>query len=134
MLRASLLLCALVLVEALQDHSGFSQGYFAIFAAQPAYPQSPSPADCKATCEKIERSISSASQVFYRGQFRVICLDVASPIDSDSLDSKEFDLDISHWVESSTQVPVCTVEPGTSNDVGLIVRSVLLPTHSRLSR
>ena len=129
MLRAAFLLCGLVLVEALQDHSGFRQGYF---AAKPAYSQSPSPAEWKVTCEKIERSISSASQVFYPGEFRVTCLDIASPIERGLLDSKEFDLDISHWVESSTQVPVCTVEPGTSNDVGLIVRSVLLP--SRLSR
>ena len=64
MLKAAFLLCGLVLVEALKDHSGFNQGYFA------AYPQSPG--DCKITCEKIARSISSASQVFYPGEFRVV--------------------------------------------------------------
>ena len=64
--KVAFLLCGLVLVEALQDHPGFSRGYF---AAKPAYPRSPSPADLKVTCEKIAQSISSASEVFYPGEF-----------------------------------------------------------------
>jgi hypothetical protein len=44
------------------------------------------------------------------------------------LDSQEFEFDISHWANSSSQVPVCTVEPGTPGDVGLIVNLALLST------
>ncbi|KAF8260158.1 FAD-binding domain-containing protein [Lactarius quietus] len=56
------------------------------------------------TCNKIEQAISesSASQVFYPG-------------------SPEFDADISHWANSSSQVSACSVEPGTPQDVGLIL-------------
>ena len=42
-------------------------------------------------------------------------------IDSEFLASQNFDFDISHWANSSSQVPVCTVEPGTPTDVGIIV-------------
>ncbi len=37
------------------------------------------------------------------------------------LDSPEFNSDISHWTDTSSQVPVCSVEPGIPDDVGLIV-------------
>jgi hypothetical protein len=60
--------CALVLAAALQDRSGFGLGNFV------AYAQSTSPADFKVSCEKIARSISSASEVFYPGELRVIGL------------------------------------------------------------
>ncbi|KAF8463791.1 FAD-binding domain-containing protein [Russula ochroleuca] len=101
MLGAALLWCALALVlaEALQDQPGFSQENFA------AYTLPPSPAHYKATCEKIAESISSASQVFYP-------------------DSQEFELDISHWASSSSQVPVCSVEPGTPDDVASILQQI----------
>ncbi|KAH9997051.1 FAD-binding domain-containing protein [Russula vinacea] len=96
-----LLWCAqtLVLAEALQDHSGFSQENFA------AYTLPPSAAHYKATCEMIVQSISSASQVFYP-------------------DSQEFEIDISHWARSSSQVPMCSVEPGTSDDVASILQQI----------
>jgi hypothetical protein len=43
-------------------------------------------------------------------------------IDHDGfLESQNFDSDISHWANSSSQVPVCSVEPGTPSDVGNIV-------------
>jgi hypothetical protein len=35
--------------------------------------------------------------------------------------SQNFHADISHWLDSSSQVPVCSVEPGTPSDVGQIV-------------
>src|SRR6266849_9489393 len=37
------------------------------------------------------------------------------------LGSQEFEFDISHWTNTSSQVPVCSVEPGTLDDVGLTV-------------
>jgi hypothetical protein len=124
-----LLWCAqtLVLAEALQDHSGFSQENFA------AYTLPPSAAHYKATCEMIAQSISSASQVFYPGEPQVIGLRFSSHIDPGFLDSQEFEIDISHWASSSSQVPVCSVEPGTSDDVASIVNLVPLPTHPRCS-
>jgi hypothetical protein len=42
-------------------------------------------------------------------------------VDSGFVASQKFDWDISHWANSSSQVPVCTVEPGTPTDVGIIV-------------
>ena len=68
MLGVALLCCALVLAEALQDHSRFSLGNFV------AYAQTPSPTDYKGTCDAIARSISSRSQVFYPGELRIIGL------------------------------------------------------------
>lgn len=60
----------------------------------------------KDTCKKIERTISSASQVFYPG-------------------SPEFEADISHRANSSSQVSACSVQPGTPQDVGLILRELV---------
>jgi hypothetical protein len=34
----------------------------------------------------------------------------------------EFEADISHWANSSSQVSACSVEPSTPHEVGLIVR------------
>jgi hypothetical protein len=48
------------------------------------------------------------------------------PIDLSFSDSSEFDFDISHWANSSSQVPVCSVEPGTPDDVAIIVNSAFL--------
>jgi hypothetical protein len=116
-LRAALLCYALVLSHALQDHSGFCLGDFAIYT----------PANCEVTCEKIAKAISSKSQVFYPGEFRVLRLYCASPIYSWVLGSQEFKFDISHWANTSSQVPVCSVEPGTPDDVGLTVNLALPP-------
>jgi hypothetical protein len=125
MLGAALLCCALILAEALQDHSRFSLGNFV------AYAQSSSPTDYNATCKKIAESISPASQVFYPGELRAVALLCASLIDLGFEDSFEFNFDISHWANSSSQVPVCSIEPGTPSDVGLIVNFALLRIHSR---
>jgi hypothetical protein len=70
MLGTAFLCIALVLAEALQDHSRFSLGNFVAYAQS----QSSSPTDYKVTCEKIAQSVSSASQVFYPGELRVVGL------------------------------------------------------------
>jgi hypothetical protein len=105
---------ALVLAHALQDHFGFGLGDldFAV------YTPSPSPANFEVTCENIAKAISSKSQVFYPGELHLYC---AIPIEDRVLDSQEFKFDISHWANTSSQVPVCSVEPGTPDDVGLTV-------------
>ncbi|KAI9451168.1 FAD dependent oxidoreductase [Lactarius psammicola] len=63
--------------------------------------------DYGVTCEKIARSISSKSQVFYPG-------------------SSGFEVDIAHWTNSSSQISACSVEPGTPQDVGVVLRQVAL--------
>jgi hypothetical protein len=116
---------ALALAHALQDHFGSGLGDFAV------YTPSPSPANCEATCEKIAKAISSKSQVFYPGKIRVLHLYCATPIDSRVLGSQEFKFDISHWANTSSQVPICSVEPGTPDDVGLTVNLTHPPSTDR---
>ena len=81
------------------------------------------------TCKKMEKTISSASQVFYPGESE--CHTIARLnastifiIDPRSIGSPEFDADISHWANSSSQVSACSVEPGTPQDVGLIASTL----------
>jgi hypothetical protein len=124
MMGAAFLWYSLALIVALQEQSRFSEGNFG------AYAQSPSPADSKLkiTCEKIAQSISSKSQVFYprkRDRRSLVCMTHPG-----FLGSPEFNLDISHWANSSSQVPVCTVEPATPADVASIVNLVPLPIHT----
>lgn len=59
----------------------------------------------RVTCETIARSISSKSQVFYPG-------------------SRDFEVDIAHWTNSSSQRSACSVEPGTPQDAGVVLRHV----------
>ena len=59
-------------------------------------------------------------------QYPLVCI-----IDPGFSDSQEFEFDISHWANSSSQVPACTVEPGTPDDVALIVNFDLLSIHFR---
>ena len=54
------------------------------------------------TCQRIAGAISLASNVYYPG-------------------SQEYSTDISHFMSSSTQNAICSVEPGTAADVGTIV-------------
>jgi hypothetical protein len=109
-----------VLAEALQDQSRFCRRNFGL------YVQSPLSEGCKITftCEEIARSISPKSQVFYPGEIRVV--GSIPHIDPSFSDSSEFNFDISHWANSSSQVPVCSVEPGTPDDVATIVNSTFL--------
>jgi hypothetical protein len=82
----------------------------------------------KDICKKIEGTISSASQVFYPGgsAYHIIGRPNTSSIDTGSIGSPEFEADISHWANSSSQVSACSVEPGTPQDVGLIVTAIII--------
>ncbi|TFK39177.1 hypothetical protein BDQ12DRAFT_734991 [Crucibulum laeve] len=53
-------------------------------------------------CVQISNAISSASDVYYAGQWF-------------------YTKGISHWASSSTQLAKCVVEPGTAADVGIIL-------------
>ncbi|OCH84154.1 FAD dependent oxidoreductase [Obba rivulosa] len=55
------------------------------------------------TCLQIAQSISSASGVFFAGD-------------------AEYEEDIEHWATTSIQSSACSVEPGTAEDVGRILR------------
>src|SRR6266702_4913923 len=88
-------------------------------------------------CKKIERTVSSASQLFYPGgsSYHIIGRPNTSPIsiiDTGSIGSPGFEADISHWANSSSQVSACSVEPGTPQDVGLIVNTVIIIYPCRL--
>ena len=122
MLGAAFLCSSLVLAHALQDHYRFSAENFG------ASGQSRALADYKFTCEKIAQSISPKSHMFYPGKLQVFGLRFVSCTDPAYLDSSEFNFDISHWANTSSQVPVCSVEPGTPDDVGLVVNLTLLPS------
>lgn len=80
------------------------------------------------TCNRIEQIISSESQVFYPGESGYHAIGTSSTntnmIDVGFIGSPEFDADISHWANSSSQISACSVEPGTPQDVGLIVISI----------
>ncbi|OCH91179.1 FAD-binding domain-containing protein [Obba rivulosa] len=54
-------------------------------------------------CKQIAGSISSASDVFFPLEF-------------------QYNNDIAHWASSSTQNAVCSIEPGTAEDVGVILQ------------
>ncbi|KAJ7459238.1 FAD dependent oxidoreductase [Mycena latifolia] len=56
-------------------------------------------------CTKIQKAVSSASQVYYPGDLQ-----------------GHYGADIAHWASSSTQNATCSVEPGTAADVSVIVK------------
>ncbi|TFK52879.1 FAD-binding domain-containing protein [Heliocybe sulcata] len=55
------------------------------------------------TCSQIQNAISSASAVYSPGAI-------------------QYYEDIEHWASSSTQTSACSVEPGTAEDVGVILQ------------
>ena len=118
-LSAAFLCFSLVLAGAPQDRSRFG---FAV-SIPPLTEVNREP---EVTCEKIAKAISSKSQVFYPGE-RAPYLSCTTH-DSEVLGSQGFKFDISHWANTSSQVPVCSVEPGTPDDVGLTVNLTLPPS------
>ncbi|KAH7904379.1 FAD-binding domain-containing protein [Hygrophoropsis aurantiaca] len=55
------------------------------------------------TCVQIADATSSASEVYYLG-------------------SLHYDIDITHWASSSTQLSACSFEPATPEDVGIALQ------------
>ncbi|KAI0251534.1 hypothetical protein BJV78DRAFT_1282389 [Lactifluus subvellereus] len=102
MLRAAILGRALIVVGAMQALLISGLGNLAA-----GYAHAPLTDEYSATCKRIAMSISPASQVFYPG-------------------SQEFNADIAHFANSSSDFPTCTVEPGTLRDVGLILQQISL--------
>ncbi|KAH9997053.1 hypothetical protein BJV77DRAFT_960317 [Russula vinacea] len=100
-LKAAFLGCTFLAVM------GAAQGqlYFGADPFATGQGQTPLNRDFRLTCEAIAKTISPASQVFFPG-------------------TPEFQADISHWANSSTQVATCSVRPGKAEDVGLILREL----------
>ncbi|KAI0773004.1 FAD-binding domain-containing protein [Trametes elegans] len=63
-----------------------------------------------AVCDEISKAISSASSVHWPGSSWL------------SGSDQQYAKDIEHWATSSAQDAACSVEPGTAEDVGTILR------------
>ena len=80
------------------------------------------------TCDQIAAAISCVSQVFFPRE-RVIlpfCLRYSNLVGNQA--TPEYLLDMSHASASSSEASVCSVEPGSAEDVSKIVsaRSILI--------
>ncbi|TFY60516.1 hypothetical protein EVJ58_g5106 [Rhodofomes roseus] len=79
--------------------------------------------DVLATCQQIANAISSASEVFYsRMPTSLLALD--PPDGTVYAADPSYLADIAHYSISSTEEAVCSVEPGTAEDVGTILTIV----------
>ncbi|SRR6266403_2445405 len=75
--------------------------------------------DFLCTCNDIAEAISSASQVYFPCvSFSHFLFFILMGCQA----SSEYQLDISHFAPSSSETSVCSVEPGSAEDVGKIVR------------
>lgn len=78
--------------------------------------------------------ISAQYELLFGGQ--KIVERVLTTIYSDTDDqsgSPEFVVDIAHWTNSSSQISACSVEPGTPQDVGVVVSALhALPSLCRM--
>jgi hypothetical protein len=111
--RAGFLCGALALIVALHSQSGFGLDNLLVEHTRSRARKSPSPSHPHPKCF-IQVSL---------GATRLLSITV----DPGFLASQVFDSDISHWANSSSQVPVCTMEPGTPTDVGIVVSRSFCP-------
>lgn len=72
-------------------------------------------------CKQIASSVSSASKVSFPREWPVLEISLDSLLIQSEV-SISYTQDISHWASSSSQASACSVEPGTPQDVGIIVR------------
>lgn len=100
MLRAAVFGCALILSTTILGQSNFNIGDLSA-----GHAESPLEYSYKNACRRIRARFSPASRVFYPG-------------------SPEFEADIAHWANSSSQVSACSVEPATPHDVSLILEEL----------
>ena len=77
-------------------------------------------------CIEIASKISDASGVFYRGESKNNMLYFFDTFEG----NPTYERDIFHWANSSAEFSACTVEPGTTADVGEVVRTEALPLFS----
>ncbi|KAF8259738.1 hypothetical protein EI94DRAFT_1812806 [Lactarius quietus] len=105
MLRAAFLGCALILpalfASAFTEELDFGAESLVANIAQIPFGHH----DYRLVCDGISRGISPASLVFYP-------------------ESPQFAEDISHWVNSTSQISACSVRPDTVEDLSSIVREL----------
>lgn len=82
--------------------------------------------DALVACHQISAAISSHSAVFAPGTLHANgpfgCTDAYHDLESSYYsESPEYSEDIEHWVSSSSQPSVCSVEPGNVEDLSKIV-------------
>ncbi len=75
-------------------------------------------------CQTIETAISGASSVYYPGKLwlvvrcsSVYCIDMGNLVPG----TANYTQDLLHWSQLSNQSSICSVEPGTPEDVGKVV-------------
>jgi len=73
------------------------------------------------TCLQIEAAISSASKAYGPGVFDAVAW---KEEDTNFFCAAQltYQQDIKHWMTSSSQTAACSVEPGTAEDISIIVR------------
>ena len=83
------------------------------------------------TCHAISSTVSSSSSVYFPGkhQFAIGSLYVAK---LSGIGSPQYDADVAHFANSSAQQSVCSVEPGSNEDVSSIVRILISCSHKEI--
>ncbi len=71
-------------------------------------------------CEQIESAISSSSSVSYPGKTSLRYAH-GHLTKFSTTGSSNYTLDIAHWSAAATLPALCSVEPGTAQDLGIIV-------------
>jgi hypothetical protein len=77
--------------------------------------------DPMSTCDQIAAGISSVSEVFYPRERVILLFGSRYSNLMGNQATPEYLLDLSHASASSTQASVCSVEPGSAEDVSKIV-------------
>ena len=73
------------------------------------------------TCDQIAAAISPASQVFFPRKRFTLSFDLRHSNLMGNQATPEYLLDLSHASASSSEASVCSVEPGSTEDVSKIV-------------
>ena len=75
----------------------------------------------RSTCDQIALAISRASQVFFPRERDILSSGLRHSNLINNQVTPEYVLDLSHASASSSQSSVCSVEPGSTDDVSKIV-------------
>ena len=75
----------------------------------------------RSTCDQIALAISRASQVFFPRECDILSFGLRYSNLMSNQATPEYVLDLSHASASSSQSSVCSVEPGSTDDVSKIV-------------
>jgi hypothetical protein len=73
-------------------------------------------------CSQIEAAISDASDVYYPRRLLFSFIDIQCSLDAFTV-QYNYEQDVKHWMTSSADRAGCSVQPGTADDVSVIVRA-----------